>query len=93
MKYIPSDHALAKQLKEEHNDIRELILSIDRKPDTITIAMLAEFVSRHIRFEERTFFKYLEENLSPAQLDQIYSKLDKEPIPSTEWKEVFWGRK
>ena len=93
LKYIPSDHALAKQLKEEHNDIRELILSIDRKPDTITIAMLAEFVSRHIRFEERTFFKYLEENLSPAQLDQIYSKLDKEPIPSTEWKEVFGGRK
>lgn len=92
LKYVPVDHALAKQLKEEHNNVRELILSIDRKPDTITIEMLADFVSRHIRFEERTFFKYLEENLSAADLDQIHAQLDKEPVSSTEWNEVFWTR-
>lgn len=92
LKYIPSEHDLAKQLKDEHMNIRELILSIDRKPDTITIGMLADFVSRHIRFEERIFFKYLEDNLSSADLDEIHSQLNKEPLQSPEWTEVFWTR-
>ena len=89
--YIPGDNPIAKQLKEEHDNIRELILSISHKPDTITIGMLGDFISRHIRFEERTLFNYLEQNLSPEQLNEIRAKLEKEPVSSTEWREVFWA--
>lgn len=92
LRYVPSDHVLVKQLKEEHNNIRELILSIDRKPDTITIGMLADFVSRHIRFEERAFFKYLEENLSASQLDEIHSELEKGTASCSGWDDVFWSK-
>lgn len=88
--YIPADNKLAKQLKEEHDNIRELILSIGNKPDKITIGMLADFISRHIRFEERLLFSYLEKTLSHEQLDDILKQLENEPICSTQWKEEFW---
>ena len=93
LKYIPSDNAMARQLKEEHNNIRELILSIDYKADAITIGMLADFISRHIRFEERTLFNYLEQNLTVGQLDDIFFQLAIQPIASIEWNEEFWIRK
>ena len=93
LKYLPVDSRLSKQLMEEHNNIRELIISIDRKPDTITIDMLADFITRHIRFEERVMFKYLEENLSEAQLDEILSQLSVDEAVSKEWTDVFWERR
>src|SRR5687767_12424649 len=80
LKYIAPGNPMAKQLKEEHDNIRELILLISHRPDTITIGMLADFVSRHIRFEERTLFNYLEQNLSEKQLDEIRSQLESEPV-------------
>ena len=43
LKYIPAGNSMAVQLKEEHDNIRELVLSISHKPDTITIGMLADF--------------------------------------------------
>ena len=93
LKYIPSAHAMATQLKEEHDNIRELILSIDRKPDAITIGILADFITRHIRFEERALFNYLEQNLRPGQLDDIFFQLEIESIASIDWNEEFWTRK
>lgn len=93
LKFMPSDNKLAIQLNEEHNGIRELILSIDQKPDTITIGLLADFISRHIRFEERILFNYLERTLSQAELNHIHSQLDIAPISSDEWKEEFWVKK
>jgi hemerythrin-like domain-containing protein len=93
LKYIPSDHPIVKQLTDEHNNIRELIISIDRKPDTITIDMLADFITRHIRFEERIVFNYLEQNLSTTQLDEIRSQLERPPGASSQWKEEFWAKR
>ena len=92
LKYISRDNPMAVQLKQEHDNIRELILSINNKPDTITIGMLADFITRHIRFEERILFNYLEANLPTEQLDDIRIKLEAEPGCSKEWEEVFWTK-
>jgi hemerythrin-like domain-containing protein len=93
LKYISADDKLAIQLKAEHDNIRELILSIGHKPDTITIGMLADFINRHIRFEERVLFGYVEKTLSPAQLDEIFKQLENDPACSSEWKDEFWVKK
>lgn len=93
LQYIATDHPLATQLKGEHNDIRELLLLIDHKPEAGTISMLADFISRHIRFEEGTLFTHLEQNLTAAQLDEIWSRLQAAPIISSEWTEPFWTHK
>ena len=93
LKFLPKDHQLAIQLLTEHNDIREIMTSIDRLADADTIVMLADFIERHIRFEERVLFNYLEKTLSKAQLDHIQSQLGNAPISSYEWKEDFWSKK
>jgi hemerythrin-like domain-containing protein len=93
LKFLPSDNMMAIQLKEEHNNIRELVLSISHQPDTISVGMLADFICRHIRFEERTLFTYLEKILSEEQLNKINEQLENEPICSTEWKDDFWVTK
>ena len=92
LKYMAPDAPMARQLKEEHNNIRELIVSIGQSPDPITIGILADFISRHIRFEERTLFNHLEQTLSSVQLDEIRAQLELEPIACKEWDEVFWVR-
>ena len=90
LQYINPDHKLVIQLKREHNDIRELILSIDHNPDRVTIGILADFIDRHIRFEERILFKHLEKTLSQEQLDAIFQQLENEPIFSGSWEDAFW---
>jgi hemerythrin-like domain-containing protein len=90
LKYLASDNTMATQLLDEHYNIRELILSIADKPDSITIGMLADFISRHIRFEERIVFIYLEKNLSSDELNSIREQLEAEPVCSCDWNEEFW---
>jgi len=90
LQYMDADHKMAIQLKREHNDIRELILSINHHPDRITIGILADFIDRHIRFEERILFKHLEKTLSQEQLDAIFQQLEAQPICSGIWEDAFW---
>ena len=92
--YMPEGHEMAIQLKEEHDHIRELILEIDEQPDTQSLKILCDLLNKHIRFEERELFKYLEELLSKEQLDIVFNELEKHPVScDTEWTEEFWVRK
>lgn len=92
--YMPEGHEMAIQLKEEHDHIRELILEIDKQPDIQSLKILCDLLNKHIRFEERELFKYLEELLSKEQLDIVFNELEKHPVScDTEWTEEFWVRK
>lgn len=92
--YMPEGHEMAIQLKEEHDHIRELILEIDKQPDIQSLKILCDLLNKHIRFEERELFKYLEELLSKEQLDIVFNELEKHPVScETEWTEEFWVRK
>jgi hemerythrin-like domain-containing protein len=88
--YLPADHPLAKKLKDDHTEIRELMLSIDRDVDHYDITSLTNLIERHICWEEREFFQYLESTLSVTQLENIYEELNNHPVSCTvEWKDVF----
>ena len=94
MPYMPADHPMAKQLKEEHDQIRELILSLDAEADERDFTILADLLNKHIRFEERELFVYLEELLTKEQLDSVFAEIEKHPVTSeTEWTEEFWVKK
>ena len=89
--YMPEFHPMALQLKKDHAYIRDLILMIDKDADKYDFVTLANLVEKHIRFEERELFQYLEENLSTQQLTDIYEQLEKHPlICGTGWKDDFW---
>lgn len=93
VKFLPEDNALVKQMFKEHAQIRDLIISLDREPDKSSLQLLAEFISNHIRFEERKLFVYAEEVLTPEQLNEIFDELPDEIHCETEWKDEFWIRK
>ena len=89
--FIPASHSLRAQLKEEHDDIKELILFIDKEPDRIDFIHLSNLIDTHIRFEEREFFQYLEQHLSEKNLTDIFDQLEKHPVSNEEeWEDEFW---
>ncbi len=92
--YMPSGHPMAIQLKEEHDHIRELILGLDDEADKRTLIILCDLLDKHIRFEERELFGYLEELLSAEKLDEVFQQLEKQPVScKEEWKDEFWIKK
>lgn len=94
MPYLQSDHPMAKRLKEEHDHIRELIISLDDEADNRHLTLLCDLVTQHIRFEERELFVYLEQLLSPEQLDKVFAELEEHPVAcEEEWKNEFWVKK
>jgi len=91
---MPAAHPLAVRMLEEHDHIRELILGLDDEADIRTLIILSDLLNAHIRFEERELFVYLEQILSPEQLDAVFTQLEKHPVHcEQEWKEEFWSKK
>lgn len=90
MPYLPDDHPLKVRLREEHNQIRELILGLDAEADRRQLTLLADLLNQHIRFEERELFGVLEQTLTAEQLDQVRTQLDAHPLACEEWPEPFW---
>ena len=91
LKFIPAFHPLAVRLKEDHEYIRELILSIDKDGERQDFIKLANLIETHIRFEERELIQYLEEELSDQYLAEIFMELEKHPLGQEEkWKDEFW---
>jgi hemerythrin-like domain-containing protein len=93
MPYMPANDPLAKRLKEEHDHIRELIIELDEEADKRHLLLLCDLLDQHIRFEERELFNYLEELLTPVQLDNIFTELEAHPLGKEEWTDEFWVKK
>ena len=91
--YMPHEHPLAEQLKIEHAHIRELIIEIDKNSDRQNLTILCDLLDKHIRFEERELFNYLQDALTSSQLDTIFEQLEKHPVSCNDpdnWKDEFW---
>jgi hemerythrin-like domain-containing protein len=98
VKFLPADNPLVLQMFKEHAQIRDLIISLDKEPDSSSLQLLAEFINNHIRFEERELFAYAERTLTQEQLDEIYKDLPHDPHCETDpiaigWKNEFWVKK
>jgi hemerythrin-like domain-containing protein len=93
--HLPADDEMVVRLKTEHDDIRELILGLDDEADKQTLIILCDFLDKHIRFEEREFFPYIEKKLTTQQLNEVFEELEKVPHAYTEaWDDdEFWVAK
>ena len=98
VKFLTADNSLVSQMFREHAQIRDLISSLDKEPDSSSLQSLAGFIDDHIRFEERKLFPYAEKVLTPEQLTEIYNHLPHDPTCDTDpiasgWKDEFWMKK
>lgn len=91
--HLPADQPMGIRLKEEHDQIRELILGLDEMADKRSLLILCDLLTHHIRFEEREFYAYIEELLPPEKLSEIFQQLEKHPLGKEVWKDEFWVRK
>lgn len=91
--YMQKDDAMAIQMQNEHAQIRELILALDKEPDIESFRLLSDLAEKHIRWEERKLFPHLEQILSTEQLDAILKELQLHPVTCNEWTDVFWVKK
>ena len=98
VKFLPVDNSLVQQMFREHEQIRDLVISLDNEPDIPSFELLADVLDKHIRFEERQLFAFAEQTLSPEQLNLISLELSDDPHCSTDqdatgWKNEFWVKK
>ena len=80
------------QAEDDHAQIRKLVENIRKNKDDETLLVsFADLLDKHIRFEEREFFQYLENTLTKEQLKDVYEGLEKHPvICNEEWRDPFW---
>jgi hemerythrin-like domain-containing protein len=89
--YLPADHRLAKKMKDDHEYIRDLVITLDHDCNPQSIKALADLLVSHIRFEEIQVFNYLEETLSEDDLNNINLALRDHPVAEGEWTDRFWA--
>lgn len=91
LKYLPKDNLLVSRMCNEHEAIRELILSLDDEADRVTLNYLANLLQEHIYFEEDELFEQVESLLPQEQLKEINGRIEEHPICcEEEWSDEFW---
>ncbi len=92
---LPADNGLRQQAEADHKSILQLLSAIKNdKCNTTLLSQVADEVERHIRFEERELFSYLQLNIAEKELEAIISRTSNNGQQiDDQWKDVFWNTK
>ena len=86
-----SNEGLQNQMEKEHREISRLIGSINQSNNQQLLSDFADALYKHIRFEERSVFPYLEEHLSDEQMDTIGLELSQHHHKEDDdYEDEFW---
>ncbi len=89
---LSTHDVLRQQAEKEHAMIYSLVEKIeqDRSNETLLIK-LADTLQAHIRFEERTLFAHMQQQLSVAELETISTyESNSSAEVDLQWDDVFW---
>lgn len=82
------------QAEVEHKEIYRLIEAITQTiNDKHLLRQFADTLERHIRFEERILFNYLQTHISAEELEEISSRFSNSVDADSRWEDVFWVMK
>jgi len=83
---------IVEQMTSEHKTFRNLIKTLKTKQHKIEhIRFFADILNKHIRFEERRLFPFIEKESSEKALEKIGDFLEEHYTPScNEWQPRFW---
>jgi iron-sulfur cluster repair protein YtfE (RIC family) len=89
---LPVSDVLRKQAEAEHFVIYKLVAAIEKKKDdTALLNQLADELEKHIRFEERELFNYLQNHIVENDLALIEKRFSNSSKSIDEkWDDVFW---
>lgn len=80
---------LIQQMFAEHDTIRGMIEAVTDTTSYPQFELLADNITAHIRFEERTLFNEVEKAASTEQLELIDTNLQDEKTDHV-WEDEFW---
>lgn len=91
---LSKDDSIRQQVETDHLKINRLITSI--RTGNVSPALLsdlADSLDKHIRYEERIVFNYLQQKLSGAELEKLAEQHAAKPCDLDEkWADHFWKR-
>ncbi|MBS1487099.1 MAG: hemerythrin domain-containing protein [Bacteroidetes bacterium] len=89
---MPADNPLRKQVEAEHAHIHRIAADIKANPsDTELLKQFADDIDKHVRFEERQLFNYLQETVAESELAKIAPLLNaRKHEDENAWKDAFW---
>ncbi|MGZ3892833.1 MAG: hemerythrin domain-containing protein [Bacteroidia bacterium] len=88
---LDKENPLIDRALKEHRAIYNLINDIRSNGNSVDL--LAEFANtleKHIRFEEREMFNYLQGKLSETELTMVIENQEKPEDVSQKWGDRFW---
>ena len=94
--FAPLKDEMVQKAITDHRQITEQVealLNVSATGIQKQLSLLTDEVERHVRFEERELFPYLEKILSAKQLEIIGKQLQKEPALKDDFEDEFWIRK
>ena len=81
----------SEQVKSEHREIAHLVSEISENANVKNLSDFADLLEKHIRFEERTWFPHLENQLSENDLTKIGKALNEiHSDEKDEYEDEFW---
>jgi len=91
---LPSDNNLRLQAESEHKNICKMSAGIKENPsDKSLLQNFADTLEKHIRFEERQLFNYLQDTISESELLKIAAALKvREHEDESAWSDAFWEK-
>ena len=93
LKYLPDNDVYKQRTLKEHSEIldRANLLGTPEHVNAENLIGIAELLDRHIRFEERDFFPYLEKTLSADELSEVGAAITEVHKPYIEnFPNEFW---
>lgn len=92
---LPANNRLRQKAEADHKSILQLLSAIEKdKGNATLLSQIADEVERHIRFEERELFSYLQMNIPENELEAIISRSPNNGQQiDDQWKDVFWDTK
>jgi len=91
---LPKDNPYYLQAMDEHQEIYKLIEEMESGTNRKSLVEeFANILEKHIRFEERTLFNYLQTKLSTEELNNLYSEESTKATTDDRWNDHFWTSK
>ncbi|MBS1558894.1 MAG: hemerythrin domain-containing protein [Bacteroidetes bacterium] len=91
---IAIDNNLRNTAEADHAAIGRLVATLQKNPsDQKLLLQIADLLEKHIRFEERQLFNYLQETIPENEMAAIALQLkDREHEDESAWPDPFWKK-
>lgn len=93
--FAPAKDDKVQRAMEEHKQIKKQVDTVLSSPGgeaAKSLALLADAVDAHVRYEERVLFPHLEEILSDAELKAVGKQLQHETVFEDNYADEFWKK-